>query len=303
MSNWSSSVPCLVANRSLVDVRSVTRPRLDRGAPQSSSRLPGIAVAAVMLLASCAQAPSNGLHFSQPIVLLGEVHDNELQHRVRLQAFRHWLATGARPALVMEQFDRDRQRAIDELRATTLRPDADALIAVAGGAGWNWSFYRPFIALALEYDLPVVAANVSRDEARRVMRDGLEATGFRASVPPEVLVLLAKSIEESHCGMVDADAARHMALAQVARDQAMASAVEAHSSRGVVALAGNGHVRTDAGIPRWLSSQTRGHSEAIGLLEEETPDAGRFDRVVVTPRQARKEPCESMRSSPSAQGQ
>ncbi len=255
-----------------------------------------------MLLASCAQAPSSGLYFSQPVVLLGEVHDNELQHSVRLQAFRDWLATGARPALVMEQFDRDRQGAIDERRAKNPRPDADALIAVAGGTGWHWSFYRPFIALALEYDLPVVAANVSRDEARRVMRDGLEATGFRASVPPEVLVLLAKSIEESHCGMVDADAARLMALAQVARDQAMAAAVEAHSSRGVLVLAGNGHVRTDAGIPRWLSSQTRAHSEAIGLLEEETPDPGRFDRVVVTAPQAREEPCESMRSSPSAQG-
>lgn len=267
-----------------------------------SWRLPGIAVAALMLLASCAQAPSNGLHFSQPIVLLGEVHDNELQHRVRLQAFRDWLATGARPALVMEQFDRDRQGAIDKLRATTPEPDADALIAVAGGTGWNWSFYRPFIALALEYDLPVVAANVSRDEARRVMRDGLEATGFRADVPPEVLVLLAKSIEESHCGMVDTNAARHMALAQVARDQAMAAAVEAHSSRGVLVLAGNGHVRTDAGIPRWLSAQTRAHSEAIGLLEEETADTERFDHVVVTARQAREEPCDSMRSSPNAHG-
>ena len=287
---------------SILPHRLASRTRCDRGTPQWFSRFPGTTVAALTLLASCALTPSDSLHFSQTIVLLGEVHDNELQHRVRLQAFKDWLATGARPALVMEQFDRDRQGVIDELRAKTPAPDADELIAIAGGTGWHWSFYRPFIALALEYDLPIVAGNVSRAEARRVMRDGLEATGFRASVPSEVLVLLAKNIEESHCGMVDADVARQMALAQVARDQAMAAAVEMHSTRGILLLAGNEHVRTDVGIPRWLSSRTRSRSEAIGLLEEETPDTGRFDRVVVTARQAREDPCGSMRSSSSEHG-
>jgi hypothetical protein len=35
----------------------------------------------------------------------------------------------------------------------------------------------------------------------------------------------------------------------------------------VVLLAGNGHVRTDIGVPRWLDPATRQRSEAIGLLE------------------------------------
>jgi hypothetical protein len=45
----------------------------------------------------------------RPWCLLGEVHDNAAQHALRLRAFEALLATGARPALAMEQFDRNRQ--------------------------------------------------------------------------------------------------------------------------------------------------------------------------------------------------
>jgi uncharacterized iron-regulated protein len=236
------------------------------------------------------------LHFSKPVVLLGEVHDNALQHALRLQAFEDWLSTGARPALVMEQFDRDRQAAIDTLRARVPPPDAETLIDAAGGPGWQWPFYRPFVALALRYGLPLVAANVSREEARIVIRDGLKATGFSPAVPPDVLDALASRIEESHCGTLDINTARRMALAQVARDQAMARAVEAQATRGALLLAGNGHVRIDTGVPRWLSPATRARSEAIGLIEaDERPDAGHFDRVLVTAAQSRPDPCEAMR--------
>jgi len=248
------------------------------------------------LLGACAHPPpATELHFKQPVVLLGEVHDNTAQHALRLRAFEARLATGARPALVMEQFDRERQDVIDELRAQRPAPDADALIAAAGSNGWEWRHYRPFVALALQHDLPLVAANVSRDEARRVMSAGLQAGGFNAAVAPDVLDALAREIEDSHCGLVDAATARRMALAQVARDQSMAAAVERHAGRGVLLLAGNGHVRTDAGVPNWLSPATRARSESIGLLEIGARERGRYDRVVWTVAEARPDPCEGMR--------
>ena len=254
-------------------------------------------LAAVLLglLAACAHAPPPPLRFEQPVVLLGEVHDNPAQHALRLQAFEAALADGARPALVMEQFDRERQGVIDELRARTPAPDADAVIAAAGGPGWQWSYYKPFVALALQNGLPIVAANVSRDDARRIMRAGLQASGFDAAVAPDILEALAADIEGSHCGMIKADTARRMALAQVARDQSMAAAVERHAARGVLLLAGNGHVRTDAGVPRWLTPATRARSESIGLLEQGDPESGPFDRVVVTEAHERGDPCRGMR--------
>ncbi len=251
-------------------------------------------LAGAVLLAACAAPPPAPLRFTQPVVLLGEVHDNAAQHALRLDAFRAWLAGGARPALALEQFDRDKQPLIDRLLAQTPKPDADALIAAAGGKGWLWRHYRPFIALALEHGLPIVAANVARDEARQVMRGGLAAAGFRAEVPPAVLKMQAEDIEASHCGMLDAATAQRMALAQVARDQFMAQVLQTHAERGVVLLAGNGHVRTDLGAPLWLPAAVRARSEAIGVLEE-GDDTTAYDRRVFTAVQPRPDPCEGMR--------
>ena len=230
------------------------------------------------------------------VVLLGEVHDNAAQHAMRLQAFKDLLATGARPALLMEQLDRDRQGDIDRARAGSTLPDADGLIAAAAGSKqWNWAFYRPFIELAIANDLPVLAANVSRQDAQRVMSNGLADTGFDADVPPDILLAHAKQIENSHCGLVDNVVARRMASAQVARDQFMARLVEAHAARGVVLLAGNGHVQTGTGVPRWLSPPTRARSMAVGFVEEGDESNSRYDRVVTTPRQPREDPCVGMR--------
>lgn len=260
-----------------------------------------IGVAAVgAVLPGCGQAPTlaparaPALTLTQPVVLLGEVHDNAAQHALRLQAFRDLLTRGARPALALEQIDRSRQAALDALRARTPPPDADAVVAAVGEGGWNWAFYKPFIALALEHGLPIVAANVSRDEVRQVMREGLAATGFDPAVPEALLAGHARDIEDTHCGAIDAATARRMALAQVARDQFMARVLREHAARGVVLLAGNGHVRTDVGAPRWLDEATRARSEAIGLLEPDKT-SGRYDRVVVTVAQERPDPCAALR--------
>jgi uncharacterized iron-regulated protein len=246
------------------------------------------------------------LQLRGPVVLLGEVHDNAAQHALRHQALQRWLAAGARPVLVMEQFDRERQGEIDALRARVPAPDADALIAAVGAKGWDWALYRPYIALALQHGLPIVAANVSREQARRVMREGLASHGFDAAVPDALLARLAGEIEASHCGALDAPTARRMALAQVARDQAMARAVDAQAEAGreVLLLAGNGHVRRNTGAPLWLSPATRWRSEVIGVLERapgEPPDAAeatQFDRVVFTAVQQRSDPCAEMCVAP-----
>jgi uncharacterized iron-regulated protein len=233
----------------------------------------------------------------RPLVLLGEVHDNAAQHAMRLRAFDALLASGARPALLLEQFDRERQADIDEARAGAggAAGAVDRVIAAGSppGARWDWAFYRPFIERALQNGLPIVAANVSRDDARRVVADGLFATGFNAAVPQDIEAAQAAAIQASHCGMVDAP------LAQVARDQFMARSIEAHAERGVVLLTGNGHARRDIGVPRWLGAAARERSVAVGMLEEGDASAAAFDHVVFTQAQPRDDPCTAMRKPPA----
>jgi len=237
---------------------------------------------------------------ARPIVLLGEVHDSAVQHALRAQALRTLLESGARPALLMEQFDRERQADLD---AALARPGAtaDDVIASATPAdpamqGWSWPFYKPYIALAIEYRLPIVAANVSRADARRVLKDGLPSLGFDANVPSDIEAAQASAIVDGHCGMIDMSQAGRMVGAQVARDQFMARAIEANAARGAVLIAGNGHVRRDVGVPRWLSEATRARSVSIGLLEPGDPSTSAFDVALTTPAPTRPDPCEAMRA-------
>jgi uncharacterized iron-regulated protein len=237
--------------------------------------------------------PSSSPSPAPVLRLWGEVHDHPTIHAQRLAAFDALLATGERPAVVLEMFDRHRQPEIDRLR--TAGADAAALVAAAGGRGWHWPFYQPIVERALAQGLPLRAANVGRDEARRVMTDGLAAHGFDADVPEPLLAAQAALIEASHCGLVDTALARRMALAQVARDQAMARAVQTHASRGVLLLAGNGHVRRDIGIPRWLDDDLRARVRVVGWVERGDTVQAYDERVEFEPH-ARPDPCAQMRA-------
>ena len=235
-------------------------------------------------------------------LLLGELHDNADLHALRAQGLAALLAQGDRPALLMEQFDRAQQPALDALQTpghiptgSALQAQVDALLAL-GGPGWHWPFYRPVLQLAVAHGLPVVAANLSRADARRVAQLGLAATGWRADVPADLLQAQTAAIAAGHCGQLDEPSAARLALAQVARDQAMAQLLTRHAPRGAVLLAGNGHVRADIGVPRWLAAGLRARTRVVGLLEA-APDGGAtasasaYDAVLRGPAQPRPDPC------------
>jgi len=240
------------------------------------------------------------------IVLLGEVHDNALQHGLRAAALRQWVEQGARPALAFEQFDRERQPDIE--RARRERPaDADYLIAQAKGSGdWRWQSYRPFVALALEYDLPIVAVNLSRGEAMRVAKDGWATLFDRATrsalrldaLPDDFRRKHEHSIAIGHCNLLPIDALPGLASAQMARDIVMARSIRPYFDRGIVLLAGNGHVRRDIGVPFWLPADAARDAISIGLLERDdssVPESKTdFDAYVITERAERPDPCKEL---------
>ncbi len=232
------------------------------------------------------------------IVVLGEVHDNGAQHALRLSALQALVASGARPALAFEQFDRERQPDIDRARRERPR-DADFVIAQGRGApSWRWEYYRPFVQLALDHDLPIVAANLSRAEAMRLATAG--ATRNLPDLPAGFVRAHERAIAKGHCDLLPAEALPGMAAAQIARDRALAEAIRPHAARGVVLLTGNGHARTDVGVPFWLTADERAASIAIGVLErDEDPGAiespAWFDAYVLTARAGRPDPCEDLR--------
>lgn len=269
------------------------------------------ALALVASLAACATATPAGPSWDtrlrgDAIVLLGEVHDNAQQHRLRLEALRRAFAAGWRPALVMEQFDREQQAAIE--RARRERPaDAQHVIDAAGAASrgapgrWHWDFYRPFVALALEFDVPLVAANLSNADTSKIVRGGLAAVfdaasiaalGLDRPVPADWQAAQEREIDAGHCHALPRAAWPRMATAQFARDAVMARALTENARGGAVLLAGNGHVRRDIGVPRWLGNEAA-RVVSIGYLEEgdDAASTAAFDAVVRTGAVTRPDPC------------
>jgi len=266
--------------------------------------------AGIPLLAACSLLPGNRdaiatLAAEMPrhdVVLLGEVHDNADGHRLRLQALARAVRGGWRPVLAMEQFDRERQADLD--RAMRTCADADCVIRAATPAktGWNWAHYRPVLELALREKLPVVAANLSRADAGTVVKQGPAAlfdTGELRrlgllSPAPDLLTAQRREVAEAHCGALPVSMLGGMAMAQLARDAVMARAIAAAAPRPVALLAGNGHVRRDIGVPRWLQS---GSILSVGYTEDPAAP-GVYDRDIVVPRATREDPCLAFRTPP-----
>jgi uncharacterized iron-regulated protein len=227
---------------------------------------------------------------------------------MRAGALRRLLESGARPAIAFEQFDRERQADIE--RARREAPAAGIALAdhvIAAGRtprdGWDWPQYRPFVELALEYDLPIIAANLSRSSAARVSREGAAAVfseGERRELAldrfDDLLPAQEKIVQAGHCDLLPLSALPGLARAQIARDAVLAQSLRPYLARGVILLTGNGHARLDIGVPRHLPEQDRPRAWSIGLLEDGTSDgSSRFDVAFLTPPQERPDPCEGLR--------
>ena len=227
-------------------------------------------------------------------VILGETHDNPLQHRLQRVALDS-LAPAGRRTLAMEQFDTDHQGALDAARAR--HADAGTL-ADAGRLdreGWNWPLYRPLVQFALEQGWPLAAANLSRAEARRIVADP-SASGL-APAPPGLKASLERDLVEGHCGKrPEEKRLAGMIEAQRARDARMAAVLAGRST--TVLIAGNGHARRDRGVPFYLAG---GGVLSVAFIEVEADKtaprdyAQDFDYLWFTPRVDREDPCKGLK--------
>lgn len=250
-------------------------------------------------------------------VLLGEVHDNAGHHRLRRDLLAALVRDGRRPAIAMEQFDREHQAAL--LRVQNEPEPTPELLRAAGRAdtqGWNWFYYEPIVRLALDHRLPIVAANLSRADAFRVSTEGAAAVIGTAAVsalhldqplPDAARLRLDQVIADGHCGKAPPTILPGIVAAQRARDAIMAHTLQAHAS--AVLIAGNGHVRRDFGVPHYLAQYPQGDDvRVVGFIEVDADQsvptdyvsdgAPEYDYVAFTPRTERPDPCTDIRFAP-----
>lgn len=286
--------------------------------PPSSRLLAAASLVFILsfILSGCATAPSlqnSNTVADGTILLLGEVHDNPDGHQQRFDALQKRVVAGWRPAIAMEQFDRENQSQLSQQlsQAQAECKDADCIISKVGGKRWEWPLYRPVIQLALDYKLPLLAANLSRSDAGKLMREGYAAVLDTATIqayrldqplPAAIIDGQRHAMEAGHCGKMPDDIVPGMVRAQVARDVWMAKVITDHAAtgKGVVLLAGNGHVRNDLGVPQWLPANLRGRMQSHGYLEADdnaSPSVSaskQYDITHVIQPHVRPDPCKTI---------
>lgn len=230
--------------------------------------------------------------------LLGEVHDNPEHHAIRARLVDALGRSGLKPAIAFEQFDAVHDASLQSLLKTrkVITSEDVARAVQFDREGWNWEFYRPIVEAALRHRMPLRAANLSRAETMRIAKEG------STSLPPwpaEREAQLRRIIFEGHCGALPQRAIPNMVAAQRARDAQLAEALRRPAKDGVVLIAGNGHVRSDIGVPYYLP---REGVLNVGLVEVEPgktrpQDYGPlpFDYAWFTARTERPDPCEAFR--------
>jgi uncharacterized iron-regulated protein len=246
---------------------------------------------------------------SADFVLLGERHDNRDHHRLQALLTRELQAVSARPRVVaFEMIPSDRQLAVVEHRQG--QPgDAAGLAAAVDwpGLGWpDWALYQPIAQVALERGAEIVAADLSRAQREAVFRDGpqvlqagmVRRTGLDRNLPEPLAASLAQELRDAHCGQAPEPVVEGMFRVQRARDAMMADRLATVAGRaGGILIAGNGHVRTDRGVPWYLARiRAAARTVSVALLEVwEGLDLAAadlpFDYVWFTPRVDDDEPC------------
>jgi uncharacterized iron-regulated protein len=240
-------------------------------------------------------------------VLLGESHDNPAHHAHRAALIA---AIGtAKPSIVMEMMDRGAQLA---------GPPTDEALKAAGfnAQGWKWPLHQPLFEAAHAIRQPIVGGNLDLATVRQVVRIGAAALPARyaalidtAPLAPAGTLALNADLEASHCNMLPASRLGGMALAQRARDAAMAQTLVDQPTGPRLLITGNGHVRRDYGVPTLLGvARPDWRVLAVGYLEwpaEGDRDAavakalaearGIYDVVVFTAGVDRPDMCEQMR--------
>jgi uncharacterized iron-regulated protein len=271
-------------------------------------------------------AEGAGLAPAVGLILLGEVHDNPAHHKLRarliaeaVRAHPEW-----RPAVVFEQIDTDQQPALHQFATRVETGDAsaaaDELLRLLAWDKSGWpaaAIYKPLFEVVIAAKLPILAGSPPRERVRAVARGGMlqvapserARLGLDDAMPAPLAEALNRELVDSHCGALPPQAIGSMAAAQRYRDAHLAEALlnAAQRQRSAILIAGNGHLRSDRGVPRQVRERAPGRVLSVLLLEVsegETEPAGYLPRdpegrpaadlVIFTPRAERDDPCQSL---------
>ncbi|WP_299152184.1 ChaN family lipoprotein [uncultured Tateyamaria sp.] len=238
--------------------------------------------------------------YGADVVIIGEAHDNPAHHNTQAD-----IVAQIKPsALVFEMLTE--AQAARHVAGGDLQTLSDAFDWET--SGWpDFEMYYPIFAAAPQ--ARVFGAGVPRPAARRAMTDGVAAAfgigagayGLTTALDPEMQAVREALQMTAHCDALPADMLPAMVDIQRLRDAQLAKmAVRAFELTGgpVVVITGNGHARTDWGVPVYLAQAPIALSVlSIGQGEDGVPPAGTFDLIKDAPGVTRADPCAAFQTA------
>ena len=253
---------------------------------------------AALLSLGAAPTFSQELPLGADIVVMGEEHDVPEHHLNQAR----WINALRPEAVVFEMLPADLGPVATEMAGAPPEELSPALQWEA--RGWpDFEIHAPVFAAAA--DARVVGAEVARADLSRAMSEGaavaFDGASFDLSepLPEDERVIRMAEQAEAHCGLLPEEMLPGMVEAQRLRDAMLAQAAsDALDETGgpVAVITGNGHARTDRGVPALLARARPDLSVwSIGQLTSES-DAP-FDKIVTTapPADRDADPCATLR--------
>lgn len=227
-----------------------------------------------------------------PRLLIGERHDNPDHHALQRWLLENLAAREAYGSLLLEMLDPAQQARVEATRAALARGETPELpAALAWQPGWDWAQYGALVDWALRQPAPLLAANLDREEIRRIYREVPPLAGERSTAAAVSGSLLAQ-IRASHCDRLPESQLPAMLAVQQQRDRRMAERLLAAPAPAVL-IAGAFHVRRDLGVPLHLADLDASAAAQVLLLAEagEQVAPGSADYVWYTPAVAAVDHC------------
>ena len=253
------------------------------------------------------------------LILVGETHPNPDHHRLQAAVLEAVATAGKRPTVVWEMIPAARQADLDEwVERGWQDPQGLGKSLAWDKSGWPpWAIYQPIASVAAARRLRMIGTalpratmmNIGRKGEQGVSADMRENLHLDIRLDKVAQAELMTSLRQGHCNLMPEAALAPMAVAQRARDGAMAQAMLSGNDGGhSLLIAGNGHIRKDWGVAQLLAKLVPGvKTLSIAQIEveqdvldpttyfEKHATANGYDFVIFTPRAEIKDYCADLK--------
>ena len=239
------------------------------------------------------------------IILLGEIHDNVFQHRVRADLISK--IQSKEFAIVSEHL----VFGSEITYSGSLLEDLETI--GFNKKAWSWPTHEVLYKKFEELSLPVFGGNLSEKDINSIyagrgfsQSDTLVPIVKRSALDSQSKGKLLNDLVVGHCGVVEESLLSFMYKVQRYRDASMAYI--ASKVAPAIVIAGNGHVRRDYGVPQIIKKMNP-NSNVISIAFLETDKLSEMtdnlikkffkdedtDYIWLTEPVSRVDPCEKLR--------